>query len=82
MGTNQNNDIDFSDYRPEVGQTPVFAASPPDLDRESRKRKIQLGIVAVCLILAIGFWGYYFYSQSAKNRISETDIIPAEMIPE
>lgn len=82
METDQNKDIDFSNYCSQSAANVPANAVPPDFEREEKKKKIQLAIIVVCLILAVGFWGYYFYQQSAKNRMIETDIIPAEMIPE
>lgn len=79
MDSNQNQPADFSDYAPKAGDNNAMPAR--DLDRENKKRKIQIIIIIAGFILAAGFWGYYFYSQSAKNQAADI-IIPAEMIPE
>jgi len=81
METDQNKDIDLSNYS---AKTPALAAvaAPPDFDKEERKKKIQIIIAIVGFMLTAALWGYYFYQQTAESRVSETDIIPAEMIPE
>ncbi|MFZ3073773.1 MAG: hypothetical protein WA093_01430 [Minisyncoccales bacterium] len=76
MERNQSKDIDFSDYRPSAGATPAVAATTPDFERQEKKKKIQLAVIIVCLILAVGFWGYYFYQQDARTRTVNYEMVP------
>jgi hypothetical protein len=80
METNQNKDIDFSNYS---AKTPPLSGvvMPPDFGRGERKKKIQIIVVVAGFILTAAFWGYYFYGQNAKNQPSNYDI-SGEMIPE
>jgi len=80
METNQNKDIDLSDYSAKTPPASGIVA-PPDFGKEERKKKIQIIIVIAGFILTAAFWGYYFYGQNAKNQPSNYDI-SGEMIPE
>ncbi|HOI97770.1 MAG TPA: hypothetical protein PLA19_04690 [Candidatus Pacearchaeota archaeon] len=80
METEQNKDIDFSDYSAKT-PLPSGVVAPPDIGKEERKKKIQIIIVVAGFILTAAFWGYYFYGQNAKNQPSNYDI-SGEMIPE
>jgi uncharacterized protein HemX len=77
METNQNQNIDFSEYTVKP-QTEI--APPPDLERSEKKKKIQIVIIVVCLMLTAAIWGYYFYQQNAKNQTVNYDV-SGEMIP-
>ncbi len=82
METNQNSGVDFSGFSnlPKSTNNNKVVV-PPDFDRQERKNKVQLIIIAVCVSLGIVFWGMYFARNAAKTAPAEG--IPAEeMIPE
>ncbi len=81
MGTDQNKDIDFSDYSAKTPLPASGVVAPPDFGREEKKKKIQIVVIVAGFILTAAFWGYYFYGQNAKSQPSNYDV-SGEMIPE
>lgn len=75
MEANQNRDIDFSNYSGPKKTVDKLAA-PPDLEKENRKNKIYMIVIAVCILLGIAFWGLYFM-QNAPSKA-----VPGAMINE
>jgi hypothetical protein len=75
METNQNSDIDFSNYSGSK-KTAGKIVAPPDLDRENKKNKIYMIVIVICVLLGGIFWAMYL----GVGKPAPSKTIPGAMI--
>ena len=79
METSSSKNIDLSNY---AVKPKINIAVPLDFDRENKKKRIQIAVIVICMIVTAAFWGYYFYQrgdfQNSKNYIEESAVFVPE----
>lgn len=77
MERDQSKDIDFSNYSGPKKTVNKFVA-PPDLDKEGKKNKIYMIVIAVCVLLGGIFWAMYL----GVGKPAPSKTVPGAMINE
>lgn len=80
---NDQNGVDFSNYlknKPQKDSLPAKFQVPYN-KKIQKKKKIQIIVIMVCLMLVVVFWSIYFAQNPIFKKSSQHTMPPKETIP-